>query len=455
MTCKNPSRSSSPRTPNGVSFVSPVVLHSPAKKARRWCSGPGFGTLSSAAATVAIPTSSANAIQVRFMESHPFAHTPSRIAPPRHPDWPARPTLGSTNADPHRGGRAPGPLRPSAPVSRRLLAAALLLSAAPALAREKTDVVVLLNGDHLTGEIKGMTRGKLDFNTDDAGRLSIEWDKVLRMTSAFSYEVDLSSGQRFYGVLATPTDRELAVGLLPAGHVVAMSDVVEIVPMDDSFFGRVRAVFDLGFTLAKANSATTLSASGEVAYRAQWFGSKLAFDAYFQDDDSNASVSRYSVMLQGDVYFEKLWRAFLGLGVDHNDQLDLILRVSISAGPAYSVVRNGWTELWLSAGLVGSQEQYTARDATLTLDGLVGASWDAFRYDSPKLDMTTQLVFFPGLSDWGRLRGTFSFHIRYEVIKDFNVGLVFQDTFDTRPPDPNASKNDYIAQLTIGWSYRR
>ncbi len=340
-------------------------------------------------------------------------------------------------------------------MSRRLLAAALLLSAAPALAREKTDVVVLLNGDHLTGEIKGMTRGKLDFNTDDAGRLSIEWDKVLRMTSAFSYEVDLSSGQRYYGVLSTPSDQELAVGLLPAAHVVPTSEVVEIVPMDDSFFGRLRAVFDFGFTVAKANSATTLSTSGEVTYRAQWFGSKLDFDAYFQDDDSNASVSRYTVMLQGDVYFEKQWRAFLGLEVAHNDELNLTLRSSISAGPAYSVVRNGWTEIWLSTGLVGSQEQYTTGDPTLTLDGLVGATWDAFRYDSPKLDMTTQLRLFPGLSDWGRLRGTFSFTIRYEVFMDFHVGLSFQDTFDTRPPDPAASKNDYIAQLTIGWSYRR
>jgi hypothetical protein len=42
------------------------------------------------------------------------------------------------------------------------------------LAAQKTDVVVIANGDVITGEIKGLSRGKLDYNTDDAGRLSIK-----------------------------------------------------------------------------------------------------------------------------------------------------------------------------------------------------------------------------------------------------------------------------------------
>jgi hypothetical protein len=340
-------------------------------------------------------------------------------------------------------------------VSRRLLAAALLLAAAPALARDKTDVVVLRNGDNLTGEIKGMSRGMLDFNTDDAGRLSIKWDKVLRMTSVFPYEVELSSGERHYGVLSSPSDRELQVGLLPEAETFPTREIVEIVPMDNTFFGRVRAFFDFGFTVARANSAMTLSTSGEVAYRAKVLGATLTFDAYFQDDDSNVAVSRYTVALQGDVYFENHWRAFLLTQLDHNDQLALQLRTSVASGVGYSAVRNGWTELWLSAGLAGSREQYATGGPTLALDGLLGASWEVFRYDTPKLDMTTTLQILPGLSDWGRLRGTFTFQIRYEVIKDFNVGLVFQDTFDTRPPDPSASKNDYISTLTVGWSYRR
>jgi hypothetical protein len=340
-------------------------------------------------------------------------------------------------------------------VSRRLLAAALLLAAAPALARDKTDVLVLRNGDVLTGEIKGMSRGKVDFNTDDAGRLSIKWDKVLRVTSAYSYEVELTTGERFYGVLSSPADRELAVGDLPTAYVFRTDQVVELVPMDDTFFGRMRASFDLGFTFAKANSATTISTSGDVAYRSRELGATLNFDAYYQNDASNVAVSQYSITLQGDYYFESHWRAFLAAQLYHNDELALILRTTIAAGAGYSAVRNTWTEVWLTAGLAGSREQYTSGDPNLTLDGLLGVSWTAFRYDTPKLDMTTELMLLPGLSDFGRLRGTFTFKIKYEIFKDFNTGLQFTDTFDTRPPDPTASKNDFLTSFTVGWTYRK
>ena len=122
---------------------------------------------------------------------------------------------------------------------------------------------------------------------------------------------------------------------------------------------------------------------------------------------------------------------------------------------AHSVVRNGWTEVWLTGGLAASRETYAVSGSSYALDALLGASWDAFRYDTPKLDMTTSLVLLPGLSDFGRLRGTFSLKVKYEIFMDFNVGVAFSDTFDTRPPDPNAPKNDFITSLTIGWSYRR
>jgi hypothetical protein len=340
-------------------------------------------------------------------------------------------------------------------VLRVLLAAALLVAALPAAAREKTDVVVLRNGDRLTGEIKGMSRAQLDFLTDDAGRLTIEWDKIRRATSAHQYEAELKSGQRIYGALSSPADGELAMDTDPTPVVVAITDVVSLVSMDEKFLNRVRVIFDLGFTFAKSNYASTLSTSGEFGYRAEVLGAKLTFDGYFQDDSNNVAVSRYTVAVQGDWYFLNRWSALVVVQAEHNDELQLTLRTTVAPGVAHSVVRNGWTELWLTGGLAGSKQAYVSTDPSYALDALIGASWDAFRYDTPKLDMNTTLVLLPGLSDFGRLRGTFTVKVKYEIFKDFNVGISFSDTFDTRPPDPNAPKNDFITSLTIGWSYRR
>ena len=66
-------------------------------------------------------------------------------------------------------------------------------------AAQKTDVVTLQNGDRITGEIKRLDRGRLEYSTDDMGTLNIEWEEIDVLTSGLTYEVELGSGERFFG----------------------------------------------------------------------------------------------------------------------------------------------------------------------------------------------------------------------------------------------------------------
>jgi len=340
------------------------------------------------------------------------------------------------------------------PPGRGLALAAWLL-ATPALAA-KTDIVVLENGDRLTGEIKGMSRGKLDYKTDDAGRLSVEWTKITQVTSVHAFEVELSSGKKLYGPLQPGAEPgQLTVGPAGSQETVAIVAVIAITPMSERFWSRVRAYLDLGFTLAKANTAMTLSGDGEFAYRGEHLGATLDFDTYFQNDVNNTLVSRASVQLTGNYFFVARWRLQLFLSADHNNELDLDLRLSIGSGAAYSVIRSSLMELWVAAGLIGDREVYSSGSPNVNLAAYVAGDWEAFRYDSPKLDAGIQIQILPVLTDLGRFRGTATFKVKYELFSDFNVGLNFSYTFDTRPPDPTAGKTDYLLSMTIGWSYRR
>src|SRR4051812_8238575 len=95
---------------------------------------------------------------------------------------------------------------PSRWILRLIAAAAALASlpAAPARAA-KTDVIILRNGDHLTGELKELARGKLTFETDDAGTVAIEWDKVKSVTATATFEVDDLDGGQYFGALRPAT----------------------------------------------------------------------------------------------------------------------------------------------------------------------------------------------------------------------------------------------------------
>ena len=75
----------------------------------------------------------------------------------------------------------------------------LVLASAAATGAPKTDIVVFHNGDRLTGEVKGLDRGELSFETDAAGTLSIEWARLVSVDSRQILQVELTSGLRYTG----------------------------------------------------------------------------------------------------------------------------------------------------------------------------------------------------------------------------------------------------------------
>lgn len=78
---------------------------------------------------------------------------------------------------------------------RVLFLSSLLLVAAPTLAREKTDVIVMNNGDRLSEEIKGIDAGVLYLSLDYVdGTISIQWSKVARLESIQRFIVRTQDG---------------------------------------------------------------------------------------------------------------------------------------------------------------------------------------------------------------------------------------------------------------------
>ena len=346
---------------------------------------------------------------------------------------------------------------------KALVLAALVSSVwTGAAAAQKTDQLTLINGDRITGEIKGMSRGKLDYSTDDAGRLSIEWVKVFRLTSRYVFELECASGARYVGRLAESGQDGMLVVEFAGQDTLPITSVVRIDRLSSGFFQRVQAYLDLGFSFAKANSATTLSLSTMGEYRGPKLGTSLTYDSYLQSNETTPTTTRNTLAWDGTRYLPNRWGAQLLVQAEQNDELDLALRLVGGGGVGRTLKQSNSGELAAGIGLVATREHFesssdgTVTDTTKTnLEGLIVGSWEAYRFDSPKLDLSTSLTLYPSLTTLGRVRGAFSLRFKYEVFSDFNVGINFTDTFDSRPPDDSVEKNDYVTSLTIGWSYRR
>src|SRR5262245_27387743 len=154
-------------------------------------------------------------------------------------------------------------------IRQALLACLITLSlSAPAQAQGRTDVVTLANGDHITGEVVRLERGRLEFKTDDAGTLYLEWDKLASVVANRLVEVVTEDGRRFLGTLAQARDRSLGV-VESEGVVtpVSMSDVALIRQIGRSFWDKLDGSIDAGYNYTRSSGVAQFNFNTDTVYR--------------------------------------------------------------------------------------------------------------------------------------------------------------------------------------------
>ena len=140
-----------------------------------------------------------------------------------------------------------------------------------ALAAPKTDVLVLRNGDRLTGEIKSLSQGQLSFKTDATGTIDVEWSYVASLQTKQFLEVELSSGARYLGQApagAAAGSLRIATDEEDPGREVRLDDVVRIATIDrGNLLERLDGYVTGGYDYTKASEVQQLSLSAGISSR--------------------------------------------------------------------------------------------------------------------------------------------------------------------------------------------
>jgi hypothetical protein len=331
---------------------------------------------------------------------------------------------------------------------------ALATALALPLQAQKTDVVTLLNGDAITGEIKELQRGLLRYSTDDMGTIYVEWDRVARVTSRNYFEVELESGLKYYGTLDPAAEDGKVVVSLVVPDTLELIEVVAITRIKATFWSRLSGFVDLGFSYAKANRNAQFTTSGEVKYRGRKWAGGVSGESYYQSQESTEGTSRNSVTLSLQRFLGNKWAAGGNLGVEQNQETQLEGRYSVGADVSRAMVQSNRLILTVSGGVRGSSERFVGGDPAFSLELTLGYDLSAFRFHSPKVDITSYLDVFGSVTDLGRFRFNFEVRGKYELFSDFYLGLTFFDKFDSRPGTvEGSSTNDFGTTLSIGYSF--
>ena len=315
---------------------------------------------------------------------------------------------------------------------------------------QKTDSVWIGNGDRITGEVKSVFHGLLKYSTDDLSTISIEWDKVLRISSPATFEVQVSSGQKYYGKLGLAGNGFVALGT----DTLSLKDIVVITPIRKRFLSRLDGYFDLGASFQKAHSALQLTSGAKVTYRKPRFETVLEGSTFREDRSDAEQVYRLTVKLTQRFLTAGRWNYGAIVGYDQNNELDLAGRPRLVGFVGRSLIKSNRIDMRVFGGLVGTHEKYFSTDSTSKgLEGLLGGEFSAFRYDHPKLDAGIASSIYPSFTVKGRWRAQTDIRVSYELISDLMLTATLFDSFDNKPQAEGASKHDLGTTLALTWTF--
>jgi len=329
-----------------------------------------------------------------------------------------------------------------------------MLAGAPARAAPKVDVVVLKNGTRVVGEIRSMSKGRLELKTDDMGTIQLEWGKVVQITAPEFFEVEDMEGGLYFGSLR-PGRAEGALDVVSdwGENSLLLRRVARIQLVKSRFWDRFRGSIDLGASYTSATELLQLEGDGDLRYRKPKFEASAKANAVLTHQPGVEDTRRSSLSVGYARIFPNRHRAFTLGTLEQNRELGFDLRSSVLGGWGYMLARDTRNELVGGVGLSLNREKPVEGESTTNVEAAAGFNWANFAYDFPNTDIQVTVFSYIGLNQWGRFRLESSVSLRREIFRDFYAGVKGYESYDSQPATENAQKNDWGLSLTLGYSF--
>lgn len=339
-------------------------------------------------------------------------------------------------------------------VSRILFVAILVIASCHVFAQQ--DTLYSTTGDVIVGEIKGMSKSVLTFDTDYADSdFKVDWDNVQGLVATRQVIVYTSSGNRYTGNLKFNNKVERMVQLVNSENDsdLSLDEIVQIATLENGFWDRIYISIDAGYSFSSSNNLSQLSING----RANYTGDKWKLGGGFNNVSTNQDDVDPTTRNESNIDFSRdiVGKAFAFAGIDflENSEQNLDLRTTSKLGVGYYFLRTNALFLQGSLGLANANESYGGDDPFTenSFEGLGSLEFDAF--DTGDFSFRAKLSAYPSFSNKGRVRFNSDVSLKWDLPLDFYIKASILHNYDTKPIAEGVDKGDYVFQTSIGWEW--
>ncbi len=345
---------------------------------------------------------------------------------------------------------------------RAAVLSSVLLLAMPLLAREKNDVLVMKNGDHLTCEIKGLEAGVLYVSLDYIlGTSSVQWSKVDHLESSHLFIVKTEAGTVYTGALSSSRladDRPVKIEVVVSPETTVAIDrkqVVGIEQTSENFLQRFNGDINLGVIYSKGNQSTQFNLSSLVQYPRERWSAQASYSSTLAASTGTTAATRN----QGEFQIQRLLRwdnwFYQGLGVLlQSSEQNINLQTTVGGGIGRYLKNTNNAKISVLGGLGWQDTAYQTTTQSLgnqnLATALVAGDMRFFRFNKTTLDVSAAVM--PALNQPGRVHFNTNASYYIKLFSNLTWNISFYGNWDNRPP-ANFSGSDYGTSSGLGWTF--
>jgi hypothetical protein len=353
-------------------------------------------------------------------------------------------------------------LRGSGMNAKTFVLCCALFLAGPLFAREKSDVIIMKNGDRVTCEIKGLNGDTLFISVDYIlSTLSVDWSKVDHVESKQLFIVKTQDGVVHSGTLSTaetPGGRPIQIEVLELPDTKVELDKSQIIKMDqtaDNFWHRFNGDIGMGTTYNKGNQSTQYNLSSSISYPRERWTASVSYNSTLSASTRDTPATRNEVTLLGQRLLR--WNNWYYTGLAdflQSSEQGIRLQTSIGGGIGRYLVNNNHASITLFGGIAWQRINYQQKILPATTQNvasaLVGSQVRLFYFNRTTLSLGAYLL--PAVSEPGRVHFNLNTAYYVKIWSNLKWNISFYGNWDNRPP-PGFAGSDYGTSSGVTWTF--
>ena len=336
------------------------------------------------------------------------------------------------------------------------------LVVAPLQAREKSDIIVMKNGDKITCEVKGLSSNTLYISVDYIlNTLSVDWTKVDHIDSKQLFLVKTEDGTVYTGLLSTPrtpAERPQQIAILEAPEKTVTLDRKRVVSLNEtssSFWQRWNGQLGAGSSYTKGNESTQYNLNSDIGYFVERWSAGASYTSNLSSSTGAAVSTRNQITLDAQRLLR--WKNWYMTGlVDfmQSSVQGIQLQDTFAGGIGRNLINRGSTYFTVYGGFGWQQINY--QQAILPVQtqqvtvGLLGTQLRVFRFNRTTLTLNARLL--PAISQPGRLQFNLNTSYYVKLWGKLNWNFTVYGNWDNQPP-PGFASSDYGTSSGLSISF--